>query len=239
MTMTDTSPSVAAAAAPKTSLVALLGVTGVLFVLYPVVRPWSDETGLAGAEAFASTAWVASHTFAMVGFIVLGLVVLQLRDLLAATAGGGAARAATLLTWMGAGLTLPYYGAETFALNAVGQRAVRDDDVALLELVDPTRFGPVQATMFGIGLLLLGAGVVAVAVGVRRSGHLPRWSGYPVAAGFLLFIPQFYAPPALRIAHGVLIGVGCMVLAAALWRQRGIAGTTRSGEPSLSGTMSG
>lgn len=226
-------------ATPTTSIVALLALTGVLFVLYPVVRPWSDETGSAGAEAFASTAWVAAHSFAMVGFVVLGLVVLRLRDLLDDTAGRGAARLATVLTWVGAGLSLPYYGAETFGLSAVGQRAVRESDVALLELADPIRFGPVQAGMFAAGLLLLGAGVVTAAIAVSRSGQVPRWSGYPVAAGFLLFIPQFYAPPAVRIAHGALIGIGCVLLAVAIRRERAAADTTRSAEPPPSGTMSG
>jgi hypothetical protein len=203
------------------------------------VRPWSDETGSAGAEAFASSAWVTSHSFAMLGFVVLGLVVLLLRDLLDGTAGRGAARLATVLTWVGAGLTLPYYGAETFGLNAVGQRAVRDSDVALVELADPIRFGPVQASMFAAGLLLLGAGVVTAAVAISRSGMVPRWSVYPVAAGFLLFVPQFYAPPAVRIAHGVLIGIGCVLLAVMIRREGAITGTTGSAGPRLSGTMSG
>jgi hypothetical protein len=40
------------------------------------------------------------------------------------------------------------------------------------------------------------------------------------AAGFALFLPQFYVPAAGRIAHGVLVAVGCGWLAAALWRAR-------------------
>lgn len=107
-------------------LLGVTGVTGVLFVLYPVVRPYSDETTLAGAEALASSAWIAAHVFAMIGFVLLGLVMLFLRDLLAATPGRHQARLATILTWVGAGLTLPYYGAEAFALNVIARQAVRD-----------------------------------------------------------------------------------------------------------------
>lgn len=197
----------------------LLGVTGLLFVAYPAVRPYpDDETSPAGADALASPAWIASHVFAMVGFVLLGLVMLSLRDLLAATPGRRPARIATILTWVGAGLTLPYYGAEAFGLNAIAQRAARDDDVRLLKLIDPTRYGPVQAVMFGAGLLLLAAGVIAASIAVRRSGYLAAWSGFPVAVGFALFIPQFFAPPAVRIAHGILIGVGCLLLAVVIAR---------------------
>ncbi|HZD87038.1 MAG TPA: hypothetical protein VE088_03425 [Gaiellaceae bacterium] len=31
---------------------------------------------------------------------------------------------ALVLTWLGVGLTIPYYGAEAFGLHAVGQRAL-------------------------------------------------------------------------------------------------------------------
>lgn len=34
----------------------------------------------------------------------------------------------------------------------------------------------------------------------------------------VLFLPQFFLSPALRIAHGVLLGVGCVLLAVAVRR---------------------
>jgi hypothetical protein len=45
-----------------------LGMAGVFFVLYPAIRPYSDETSLQGAAAFASTAWIVAHVLAMAGF---------------------------------------------------------------------------------------------------------------------------------------------------------------------------
>src|SRR2546427_10969618 len=42
-----------------------LAVAGILFVLYPAIRPFSDETSLQGAEAFASNAWIVAHVLAM------------------------------------------------------------------------------------------------------------------------------------------------------------------------------
>ena len=42
-----------------------LAVSGILFVLYPAIRPFSDESSLQGALAFASPSWVLAHTLAM------------------------------------------------------------------------------------------------------------------------------------------------------------------------------
>lgn len=193
-----------------------LTVAGALFVLYPAVRPYADETTIAGARAFASLAWVIAHLAAVAGFILLPLGLLALRTTLAPRPKVTSAGAAFLLTWVGVGLTLPYYGAEVFSLNALGDRMARTGDASLLDLVEAIRLGLVQATIFAAGLLLIAAGTVLAAVAVWRSGTMPRWGGVPLAAGSILFVPQFFAPPPLRIAHGVLIGVGCLALATAL-----------------------
>ncbi len=189
---------------------AALLLAGVLFVLYPAVRPYGDADPATAASAFASGAWLVAHLSAVLGFILLPLGLLTVR----AATGGRLAGAAFVATWLGAGLVLPYYGAEVFALHAIGQAG------GPLGLVDAVRNGPVQITEFGVGLLLLAVGTVLAAVAVWRSGVLARWSAVPLAVGFALFLPQFYAPPALRIAHGVLIGVGCVLLAAELGRER-------------------
>jgi hypothetical protein len=60
--------------------------------------------------------------------------------------------------------------------------------------------------------------VVLAAIAVWRSGTLARWSAVPLAAGFALFVPQFFGPPALRIAHGALIAIGGVWLGLELWR---------------------
>lgn len=198
-----------------------MGVAAVSFALYPAVRPYSDERTAAGAEALASTAWLASHLFAMIGFVALPFGLLGLRAALAGSRGTAAARPSLVTTWLGVGLTLPYYGAETFALNVLGSQAVADDDPGLLGLAEPIRYGAVQATMFVAGLALLGAGAVLVAVAIRRSEVLPGWSGVPLAVAMVLFLPQFFGTPALRITHGVLLGLGCGAVAVVLWRRAG------------------
>jgi Cyclin, N-terminal domain len=34
------------------------------------------------------------------------------------------------------------------------------------------------------------------------------------AVGAVLYLPRFFADPAVRIAHGVLLAIGCLILAA-------------------------
>jgi hypothetical protein len=199
-----------------------LAVAGVLFVLYPAVRPWQDESTVEGAtQAMNSGAWVAAHLFAMVGFILVALGLLGLWNAVRRTRAERLALAAVVTTWIGVGLTLPYYGAEDFGLNAIARKAAEGQVSDLLGLVEAVRFSPVPITTFGLGLLLLAAGAVLAAVASWRSGVLARSSGILFAAGFVLFLPQFFTPPAVRIAHGVLVAAGSIWLAVALWRASG------------------
>ncbi|HEY3259397.1 MAG TPA: hypothetical protein VGJ95_03895 [Pseudonocardiaceae bacterium] len=196
-----------------------LAAAAVMFLLYPAVRPWEDESTVVGATAaMSSPAWVASHLFAMVGFILVPLGLLALRGVLAGDRTGRVAAAGVVVFWVGAGLTLPYYGAEDFGLNAIARRAAGNPGVDLLGLVEAVRFGPAQITVFLLGLVLLAVGAVMVAVAVWSSGTLPRASGILFALGFVMFLPQFFAPPALRIGHGVLLAAGLLWLAVILWR---------------------
>jgi hypothetical protein len=192
-----------------------LAAAGVLFLLYPLVRPWHDETTAAGAlESMGSAAWIASHLFAMIGFILVPLGLLAMRERI----GLGPVVAA----WVGAGLTLPYYGAEDFGLHGAASAGSAD---TLLATADAVRYHAVPATMFAVGLLTLGAAAVWVAVTLWRTEV--RYAATVFAAGFVLFIPQFYLPPAARIAHGVVMLVGCVWL--------GIATATRTRELSRQG----
>ncbi|SEH01534.1 hypothetical protein SAMN05444920_120238 [Nonomuraea solani] len=188
---------------------AAFAAAGILFFLYPAIRPSGDD-----ATAMASTAWVAGHAAAMLGFILVGLAVLGLHQVL----GDRLSLRAAVVTWAGAGLTLPYYGAEDFGLNVIARRSLRDQAPALMELAEEFRYGPVAVTMFAAGLLLLGAGAVMAAIAVWRSGRVARWSGTALTLGFVLFIPQFFGPYPLRVAHGALLMMGGLWLAAALWR---------------------
>lgn len=205
----------------RTRLTALsLAVAGVCFVLYPAIRPFSDEASLQGAEAFAAPSWLLAHSLAMVGFILLTLGLLGLCGQLQETRAGRLGIAALVLIWIGVGLTLPYYGAETFALHAVGQEAVRQNNVDLLvTLTNSIRFGE-GIWFFGLGLIAIAAGTTLFAIAIWKSDALARWAGIPLAIGFTLFIPQFFTPQPIRIAHGLLIMVGCWLIVWGMLKRR-------------------
>ncbi|MGI5131761.1 hypothetical protein ACQEVB_33510 [Pseudonocardia sp. CA-107938] len=167
-----------------------LAAAGLLFLLYPALRPWEDESTPAGAAAaMGSQAWVWSHLFAMIGFILVPIALLGIR------------RAAAVTFWVGAGLTLPYYGAEDFALHEIAAQP------NLVQLAEAVRYNPVAVTTFALGLVTMAVAGIMVALAERTA------AAWVFAAGFALFLPQFFAPPAFRIAHGVLVLVGCVWLA--------------------------
>jgi hypothetical protein len=213
----------------KLSSVALI-ISGVLFVLYPAIRPFSDEVTLDGAAAFASTAWLVAHTLAMVAFTLLPVGLLGLYLSLRTSPKErrspeeshspqeGAAYWALVLSILGVGFTLPFYGGETYGLRAIGQAALAAQDVDLVALADVVRGGAGLA-LFGVGLLLIAVAGILVAVAVWRSARYGRWTGVPLAAGLVLYLPQFFLSQPLRIAHGVLVAIGCIWLALAMWRR--------------------
>ncbi len=204
-----------------------LAIAGICFVLYPAIRPFSDESSLRGAEAFAASSWLLAHSLAMVGFILLTLGLLGLYSQLRETTAGSLGITALIVTWIGVGFTLPYYGAETFALHAVGQEAVRQNNVDLLvTLTNSIRFEE-GIWFFGFGLLAIAVGTILFGIAIWKSGILTRWSGIPLAIGFTLFIPQFYTPQPVRIGHGLLVMLGCWLMAWSVLNSRMDAGGSR------------
>ncbi|MDN5933312.1 MAG: hypothetical protein L0I24_19980 [Pseudonocardia sp.] len=175
-----------------------LAAAGALFALYPLARPYGDVTPGGAAAAFASPLWPVAHLAAVAAFVLAGVGIAALRT-------GRSGRAALAVWIAGAALVLPYYGAETYALHALAVAGVPDVP-ALAEVV---RMDAVGVTAFGAGLVLLAAAGVLTAVAVGRAG-------IPFAVGMVLFLPQFFAEPWLRVGHGLLLGAGCLILAAAL-----------------------
>jgi len=196
-----------------------LGLAGILFILYPAIRPFSDEKSWLGAQAFASSAWIVAHVLAILAFILLGLGVLGLYIALRATPVERLAFWALVVTWAAVGLTLPFYGAEAFGLHAIGQQALAEHRAALLSLAGDVRSGP-GLYLFLTGLLLVAAGAVMVALAIWKSRTMPRWSGIPLAIGFALFIPQFFGSQPIRVLHGVLVAAACLWVATGMWQLR-------------------
>lgn len=195
-----------------------LVISGILFVLYPMIRPFSDEASLQGAAAYASTEWLVAHILAMVAFALLPLGLLGLHSCLQETNVEHLGFWAVVLSSIGSGLTLPFYGGEAYGLHAIGQEAIRNQSAALISLADTVRSGS-GLVMFLIGLLLLGIASITVATAIWRSGSLPKWSAVPFAVGFVMYIPQFFGTQPLRVAHGLLVAIGCLWIAGVLWRQ--------------------
>jgi hypothetical protein len=206
-----------------------LALSGLLFFLYPAVRPWHDESTVAGAVAsMSSDAWVAAHLFAMLALILMPLGMLAVCVLAAGRRGAGLTLAATVIIWVGAGLTLPYYGAEDFALHAIAKQATSGAPLDLLSLVHSIRFGAVAATTFTAGLLLLAVGGILIAVAIWRTAILPRLSGVHLAIALVLFVPQFYLPAWARIAYGTLVALALILLAGLLRTASGARAAARA-----------
>lgn len=192
----------------RTATSACFALSGLLFILYPAIRPFSDETSLQGAAAFGSTAWIVAHSLAIVAFVVLILGLLGVYVVLP----GRLMLTALIAAWVGVGLTLPFYGAEVFGLHAIGQAATRRHDPSLVALAADVRGEP-GIWFIVIGLLLLGVGIILFAIVAWRSRILIPWIGVPLAVGFALYLPQFTTAQPVRVAHGVLVAVGCWLVA--------------------------
>ena len=203
-----------------------LVLSGIFFVLYPAIRPFSDEASLQGARAFASPQWILAHVLAILGFILMTLALLGLYFILQKTPVERRALWGLVLSWVGVGLTLPFYGAEVFGLHAIGQAALNQNNASLLDLANQVRFGPGFYVIF-TGLLLRAIGGIIVAVAIWNSKILPKWSGVPFSLGFTLYIPQFVATQPIRIVHGLLIAAGCLWIAIGMWQQTNPNGDRR------------
>jgi hypothetical protein len=99
----------------------------------------------------------------MAGFtgVCLGLLGLHVR--LAGTSAARPSFWALVVSWTGAGLTLTYYGAETYGLRAIGRQALSEHSTALVGLADQVRLGGPAEAVFGTGLVLLALGGITAA----------------------------------------------------------------------------
>ena len=203
-----------------------------LLLLFPVLRPWPDESvpSLELAAAFASGRWVVAHLCGIAGLAILAPTFLGLRALLRSRGARGvrAATAAAATAWSGAGMCALYFGAEIFGIRVLAKAALRTGDLAKLSDVDVLRNQPAALTLFGVGLALLAAAGVLAAAALWQSGVRPRWSGVPLAAGLVLYLPQFFGTAALRVAHGALVAGGLLLLA---WAATRLPRTRTAGLP--------
>lgn len=192
--------------------------TGALMLLYLLARPYGDAAGATTTEAaaaFASTWWVVAHVAGALALACYAWLTVRLADLVP----GAVSRLARTFGLGGLVLALPYFGAETFALHVIGREAAAGN-AALLDLVEPIRGQPVAIVMFGLGLVLLAASAILLALTWWRSGAGPAWSVWPLTAGMVLFLPHFFLPPGGQMAFGVAYAVAAVILLLGLTRGR-------------------
>jgi hypothetical protein len=197
-----------------------LVLAGIFFTLFPVIRPFFDESTIGAATGFASPAWILAHACGMAGFILLALGFLGAYLHLQPTSVERRSFLALLLYWVGAGLTLPFFGAESFGLQVIGQTARAQGSMDILRMANQVRFGP-GLGFIGAGLLLVAAAAILLATAVWKSPLKPRWGGIPLAVGLVVYMPQLQGAPffqPLRIVVALIILAGCALIARGILR---------------------
>ena len=198
-----------------------LGLSSLALAAFPLVRPFFPfdpttpaETLARASRAVTSPQWLAAHFLALIGFVLLLCVLPALHTRLAPAGAPPSARLATLLSGVGVALILPTLGVELYVLPAIG-RLFLDGNAAVAPLVGSIYLGGATLVMV-LGLLLLAVGAIMLATAIARSRSLPTWAGIAFAVGLVLWCPLF--PPAVRVADGLLIGIGGIGLAWTLRR---------------------
>ena len=152
------------------------------------------------------------------GHVVLGFAGMATLPALVAVLARDKGRSARL----GAvGYTLSFIGAAVFSVGN------------LAEGVFMVEFG---AVLFGVGLMILTVGVVALGFGVRRAKMLPAWAVWPLVVGWVGFLPVANSPIVFGFAFFLLsllgagmLGVGWVAVGYALWSDS--YGSTRQPAP--------
>ncbi|QRO87742.1 hypothetical protein [Kytococcus sedentarius] len=181
---------------------------------YLLLRPYGDAGGGAtpeAAAAFASSLWVAAHCLGVVALASFVYLVLCIHDL----GPSRATRIARGSGLLGLVLVVPYYGAETLGLHAVG-RAAQAGTPGVMALEEAIRSQPVAVSAFGAGLVLLALAAVCLGHGWQQAtGNRAAW---PLAALMAVFLPQFYLPPVGRMAYGVAVALAAVWMLVSAWR---------------------
>lgn len=209
---------------PQQVVAVFAAVAGVLMATFQLARPWGDvtEDPAAMAEAFADGRWVVAHaagaaSFVVLAFLAYAVVESGLRDH-SIGRRPPVGRIARLGAALGAALLLPYYGAETFALHEIGRAALTESWLDVVELSGSIRMNAVAVSLFGVGLLLVTAGMICVSIVAARAG-VARWAAWPLGVMAALALPQFALAPVGRMIYGVVFLLAAILFAVA-WRRR-------------------
>jgi hypothetical protein len=197
-----------------------LATSGLLFTVFPLVRPFfpldvfSPALADVASGALSSSSWIAAHLALLVGFALLPLGLLAVAAAHAGDRAEARAWRAVACAIVGIGLVMPAVGVETFAMPVIGRLHLEGGSGVTAALARIYR-GPMTLVML-TGLVLLAIGAIALARSVWRGGRLGRWGGVALAAGLTLWVPLLPRP--VRIVDGFLIGLGGVWLARDVWR---------------------
>ena len=180
---------------PQTTRI-LLVFSGLALFGYLALRPWA---GGDTASAWASPLWPISHLLAVAGFVGY-----------AALGALRTGRLGRLFAGVAVAMLLPYYGAEAFALHALG--TVAPDQAATV--AQALRYGPLPLLTFALGWLALGSLAILMARTFSLSTLAGRVALITHTAAMLAWLPVFFLPPTGRIAHAVVVLISALVLAA-------------------------
>ncbi len=199
-----------------------LGLSALLFVVFPLIRPFFPldpsspaETLDVASPAIISAPWVTAHLSLMLAFVLLLYGVLTLYVHLANGQAEPRSLRAMVLSLAGIALIMPMLGVETHILPIIGKLYLAGQ-TGIAPAVERIYLGPAIA-VFLLGLLLLAVGAITFAVAIWRSEVLPRWAGVIFAIGLALWFPPF--PRMIRVIDGLLIGIGGIWLAWRLWQR--------------------
>ena len=140
------------------------------------------------------------------GHVVLGLAGLATLLALVGVLGQDAGRSTRLGT---TGYILSFAGVGVFSAGN------------LAEGVWLAEFGVV---LFGVGLMILTVGVVALGLGISRAKVLPAWAVWPLVVGWVAFLPVANSPAVFGFNFFVasllsagMLGIGWVAVGYALW----------------------
>jgi hypothetical protein len=104
----------------------------------------------------------------------------------------------------------------------------------VLDVADAFRYAPFEMTTFALGLFLLVLVGGRLAHGLWRSGPMGRAGGILAGLGLATYLPQFFGTPEVRIAHGVVLGLGLVLAGLAARRTAVVADELVADEPLVS-----
>lgn len=174
--------------------------SGLAVAAYLLVRPYGDHSpdALTAAHALANPRWVMAHLFGALGIVEVARLTWRIHDAFETTT----THVLRALGLVAAVFTLPYYGAETFALHVIGREVLAHPDGGAFALVEQVRNQPAALVIFAVGLLALIATGIALPIAWRRLGGRVA-DVLPLGIAVALFTPQYFLPEPMRQAFGI------------------------------------